>query len=253
MSKKISDSPFRKPLADHVRVGKKFIPPLKRLKGLLEVRYDLDILPEIIWMGLVNDEFGIQQGTEIIARFCEIAYATCPDQGVQVYTFAGDYSCIGPECQARIVSELQKEGLLRPLSVALAPLAQLYDGFPLGFLMDDKCKASDKDLVSIMRVCVERHSDKYKTPSLVIQADVLYVQGLIGKLLFPKDMEVPDLNSLIERPNSDAAAKTAAFVRSGVLNMLATPDGLRKNDWGSRFWNQNLSIDACEFVRESDD
>ena len=47
-----------------------------------------------------------------------------------------------------------------------------------------------------MKECIDNHIDKYETPSLVIQANVVYVKRSTSGLHIAQHIEVPDLNSL---------------------------------------------------------
>jgi len=238
----------RKPLADHKRVGKKFIPPLKQLNSFQEIRYDRDILPEIIWMGLINDMYGYREGVQLVTRFCKLVDAICGRQRIGNIAFVGDYTEVSAESTDQILEALKRDGLLTQLRSALAPLVVLYRGFPLSFIGVDTSNRSRSDLIRTIRGCVDTHLDRYKTPGLAIQANVLYVAGLTQRVLYGESMEVPDLNSLVEDPESDAANRAAASVCTGVLTMFATSEGLRVSEWARSFWNQNLRIDACDFA-----
>ena len=52
-------------LEGHKKVGSKFIPPMMQLPNWTEISYINQILPEIIWMGLINDEFGYRDGIDL--------------------------------------------------------------------------------------------------------------------------------------------------------------------------------------------
>lgn len=237
-----------KPLSDHKQVGKKFIPPLKQLNVFEEIRYDRDILPEIIWMGLINDKFGYKEGAQFVTQVCELIDAICGCEEIANLTFVGDYSKLSTEKTTLILEALVRDRLLAALRSALYPLIELYRGFPLSFIGTDESYKSRSDLVGTIRRCVDAHLNKSKPPGLAIQANVLYVAGLTGRVVYGKDMDVPDFKSLAEDPESDGASRAAAFARAGVLELFVTTDGLRASEWGPSFWNQNLHIDACDFA-----
>jgi hypothetical protein len=54
----------QKILKDHKRIGKRFVPPLMQL-GIEEVNYINELLPEIIWMGLVFDRIDYRAGINL--------------------------------------------------------------------------------------------------------------------------------------------------------------------------------------------
>jgi hypothetical protein len=53
-------------LGDHKRVGKRFIPPVIATLGeLSEVAWIDDILPELLWLGILNDAYGLKGGVQL--------------------------------------------------------------------------------------------------------------------------------------------------------------------------------------------
>jgi hypothetical protein len=59
-------------LADHRRVGKKFIPPMA---GVTEIHYTERILPEIIWIGYLVKHLGLKKGVETAGMLIESCHS----------------------------------------------------------------------------------------------------------------------------------------------------------------------------------
>ena len=58
-----------KVLADHKKVGKKFIPPfVAKLGPLDEVRWVNDLVPELVWLTLLSDRHGRKRGVDLARR-----------------------------------------------------------------------------------------------------------------------------------------------------------------------------------------
>jgi hypothetical protein len=64
---------------------------------------------------------------------------------------------------------------------------------------------------------------------------------------------VPDLNSLIDAPESEEAKRAAGFVRNGVMSEFMPMGKVKDNAWARAFWNQGYKIDACDFSWEADE
>jgi hypothetical protein len=47
----------RKILPGHKQIGKRFIPPMKQIPNMRQMSYVNDMLPELIWLGLINDRW----------------------------------------------------------------------------------------------------------------------------------------------------------------------------------------------------
>ncbi|WP_292655690.1 hypothetical protein [Nitratifractor sp.] len=60
----------KKILQDHSKIGKRLVPPLKSSNiPLREGDYTKEILPEIIWIGLIHEKIGLKRGIELVYRF----------------------------------------------------------------------------------------------------------------------------------------------------------------------------------------
>ena len=58
-----------KVLADHKKVGKKFIPPFVAELGQLgEVRWVNDLVPELLWLALLSERHGRERGVDLARR-----------------------------------------------------------------------------------------------------------------------------------------------------------------------------------------
>ena len=56
-------------LSDHKRVGKKFIPPLiAELGPISEVRWINDLVPELVWLALLSERYGLEVGADFARR-----------------------------------------------------------------------------------------------------------------------------------------------------------------------------------------
>jgi hypothetical protein len=59
-------SSSRRVLDDHKQVGKKFLPPfIAHLGSLNEVSWVDDLLPELLWLGMLNDRHGLRAGVSL--------------------------------------------------------------------------------------------------------------------------------------------------------------------------------------------
>ena len=59
-------------LSGHKKVGSKFIPPFAQIGQFSEISYINVVLPEIIWMGLVQDTLGVRGCVDLCADFVQI-------------------------------------------------------------------------------------------------------------------------------------------------------------------------------------
>lgn len=252
-SKNDKSKKSREVLEGHTRVGKKFFPPITQLKNITDVSYVNDLLPEIIWMGLINDVLGYKDGLALCQALAVTAKAVHHSPKSINFALCSSYLQLSEEERAEIVRRSSEDNALDPLRSFIAPLVVLYKGFPLAFLGTNENPPSREELVSRLKHCIRRHIDKHELPGLVIQANVMYIRGMTGGLAFAKNIKVPDLNAIVSSPESEEAKRAGALVRSFVLCEVMLPLKEGQGSWPRDFWNQGLQLDDCEFEVAGDD
>lgn len=237
----------KKPLSDHKKVGSKFKPPFSQLPGTWkEIRYDLDILPEIIWMGLLNDEYEYHRGTELVELMCTKADELHSPKHPTGFAFASSYNSADEAFKTKLIATLKEEKVLKAIQLALEPLVILYQDFPMAFLGLGRDTSDRRLCIEKVTNCVKRHLDRYDTPGLVIQANVVYVDVVTERLVYTSQVRPPDLNSILEKPGSVEADRAGSHVRMGVRMKYGNPDGGIPTHWQRSFWNQNLHLAPCQ-------
>lgn len=239
-------------LEDHKKVGSRFVPPMCQL-GMTEVSYVNQILPEIIWMGLLNKREGYRVGIGIVEFIAKRLNEIKTTEKHINFSLASSYEKIGQAQKDQIMEELDKNKYLSKLQEALSPLVCLYDGFPMSFVGPPKDLISRESMLKNLKRTVSECIDKYDQPGMVIQSSVMYIRGITGGLYFNKGMRPPDLEKIITDFDSDEGKMAAASVRAFVMTEYM-PMGEEKSDkWSESFWNQGYKIDTCKFPWEENE
>lgn len=238
-------------LAAHKRVGKKYVPPMMQIGRFSEVSYVQTILPETIWMGLLNDSLGYMQGLELAVAMAKTAYRAYGSQKFVNFALSSSYSILDEGAKREVIEEADRLGKLGVLRRLLMPLLALYEGCPISFFGPSEEWEGDREaLVERMKAAVERHFWKYETPAMVLQANVVYIRGICGGLHYVGEVKPPDLNAIIEAPESEEGKRSASSVRASVLMEFNSETGYVDIGWPASFWNQGLLIDTCELGNE---
>jgi hypothetical protein len=233
-------------LKDHKRIGKRFVPPLMQL-GIQEVSYVNKLLPEIIWMGLIFDCINYRAGIGFCEKITKLAHEIYASEKYANFALCSSFSRLENRQKEELVRRLNDQKLLEPIQLDLAPLIVLYDNFPMSFLGVTQNKIEKEILIRRIKEAIRRYMNKYEKPGLVLQATTIYMRGITGGLFLNKDIEPPDLNSIIDNPESEPAKKAGAFVRSSVLMEIMSPESESLTKWADPFWDQGLQVDTCEF------
>jgi hypothetical protein len=240
-------------LEDHKKVGSKFIPPMMQLPNWNEISYINQILPEIIWMGLINDKFGYRSGIDLSSKIATKAFELREtDQHIN-FTIASNFNLLSDNKKSELVHDRTKSSDISKFRDALLPLIALYQGFTLSFIGVSEEIRNKEELIAIVKKSIERHFNKYETPASIIQANVIYVRGATGGLHVASHIEMPDLNSLLDDPESDKAKRAESFARIGAMQEMMPREDKQNFDWAKSFWNQSYKIDKCDFSWEKND
>ena len=243
-------------LADHKKVGKKMIPPIYQHPdmNIQEGHYIDDTLPEIIWMGLIHKELGYKQGVEFVRQVIEcINSSRDEDSDYYNFTIASNLYNLSSVEKKIMVEKLIEKGLFLDLSDMLSPIIYFYTEHPFDFCNKevDLRQDEEENLLNILKNVINNHSDRFKKDSVISMANVMYIHGINGKLHYAKGMEIPDLNSLFETPDSEDAKRATSHVRNHMkMNVMINKSS---KEWTKSFWNQSYYLDKCEFIKEDYD
>lgn len=234
-------------LEGHKKQGKRFIPPMKQIPGMREQSYINDMLPELIWLGLIHEKGGYVLGHYTLKGVMDAVKDRRTDDSEKPVNFAMQYaySTLSQAEKESILNRWKSEGILDDIQHALAPLTLLYDEFSMRFVGPPSTVIPHDELVLRIRNCVGNHLDKYQVPGVALHGAMIMTRLIAGKLFFSKDMEIPDFNAAINNPESDDGRRASSFMRAtaiGEMGMLEVP-----SSWAKYFWNRNAAISHCEY------
>lgn len=234
----------KKPLKGYARQGKRFIPPMKQIAGMREQSYVDDLLPELIWLGLIHDRRGYKFGADVLETVVELSKGW-PKRDVPInYAMQIAYAALSEDQKAEVVSAWKKRDWLDDIQHALAPLVLLYDGFSMAFVGPPASVMTNEALILRMKECVQKHIDNHETPGIVLCGSLLLTQLMAGTIKFFQNIDIPDLNAVVRKPGSDEAKRAASFIRSSMMATVGMID--LKKDWHRYFWNRGAELSPCE-------
>ncbi len=248
----------KKILQDHKQVGKKLIPLLKSSGiPLREGDYTQEILPEIIWIALIHEEIGPKRGIELVYKFVSLAKESRETKEYFNFSIASNLYKLTDVEKKNFTKELINNGIYLEISDILSPLIYFYKNSPFSFLSKEIDLAKDEEqiLLSKLKKCVGNHFDRFQNGSVIAMANIFYVEARDGKIHYPSHIEPPDLNALIENPDSEEANSAAVHIRNHLKTefMMLEHTGKYNADWAKSFWNQSYRLDQCEFFGVSND
>lgn len=236
-------------LNDHKRVGKRLIPPLLQGINYQDVSWGKHLIPELIWLAIINNHFGNLKGAEIALALPMAANeATLENPKETMFFTVSSFNLLSIEEKERTKKILRNSKSYDHYLAALKPLIQFYPSCPLNFLFDfEKTQEiSFKDLEVIKKVLTSMF-DRRSVESTFIQADAIYICSKIGKLVVNTDISLAKFPEIQYYPKTDISLKIAASVRATINVLIDIESKQAGFDWPNYFWNHGLELEQCYF------
>ena len=203
-----------------------------------------DRVPELVWIALLIETFGLEEGVAVAASVAKAA-AKCDQTAQRAFGATSDYAELTDENKRCVRSALNAHGMLDKARRGLAALTYHYSEFPLAFLAETE-EAREDDSGSTLdglKAVIDNINDRESSAAIFAQAAVVYIFFINGRLKVPHSSVLANFPAVEDYPMTDESRRIAAAVRSLVTRLL-TQD--IPSDWRNSFWNQGRSLGPCE-------
>jgi hypothetical protein len=251
-------------LTDHKKIGKNFVPPYVYLLGEgTDIKWRQRMLPEYLWLSLLNLQIGWIDGADISLSFARIAanVTGVPSEefskkfGKAPKLFFGlttSFSLLNKKQLKSIVSKLEKQGKLEPLQYSLKGLVSFYPKCPLSFIFGSKKPEPKEEYLPIIKESVSKFFDKYDSLTVSALTNAVYIAFCTNKLRVivsddrnsKDDSHLANFPEIEKYPNTEESRIVAAQVRIAAANFANQEENVSE-DWSNYFWNRGLEIESC--------
>jgi len=236
-------------LRDHQRIGKRLIPPLAQL-NLSEVSWMDLILPELIWLGVLNNIYGRVKGAELAITLPKIATSVGRDTDKNEWFISvSSFSNLSKQQGQAVVELLTASGQIELYRKAFSTLVNYYPECPLGFLFNSEnphMESPNKDLQHFKQL-LNRLFDQKSVDATFVQANAIYIAFVLDKLKVSKNLTLAEFPRIQDYPNTEISKRIASSVRA-TINVIFSNDILQTTIfWPKYFWNRGLQIEPCYF------
>lgn len=230
-------------LQDHVKKGKVFTPPfLAAFAPYNDVSWHHEILPEVIWIGLLHSRFGENNGTAMALAFAQGLVAEgC---GTMV-GFDSEIASSDPIAKANAKAELMNKGMFDDILDATKPLIRYAPQTGLSSLdacANESCDDSDREAV---KKVVQQLFDKESRYTVMVQATVVYIAFVLDRLKTAEGLALARFPEIADYPETEISLKIASAVRTSLMMLFSSRDENAKKDWANNFWNQGIQSEPC--------
>lgn len=239
-------------LADHQKRGKILVPPfIHRLGPIQEVSWVNTIIPEILWIGLIQHEHGIQRGAELITSMARTTRNVNSSGTRQIFAAASSYSSLsGPEWE-QLRQLLAASGDLLLIQKPLEPLIELFPKCPLRGAFSDQPTSHYRIALSKMRRLISSLYQREDREAMMVQATAIWLAFDADVLKVFKGLSLARFPEIENYPDTEISRKIGGSIRVAINVLFGSalfnaPD----IEWPQYFWNRGLAITSCEFTNE---
>ena len=241
----------KKILQDHKCHGKTFIPPFQHMLGpLSEISWVKTILPELLWITLIQNYHGHREGVELITRFTRIARKCSSSEKKRIFATSSALGELTRDEKSCLLRELTASGDLFDIQKPLLPLIRLYPECPLRFLYSVKpnsTREEEKQNIERLRKLVGGMYNKISLDTMMVQATAIWLAFDSGVLKVSEGLALARFPEIEKYPNTELSEKVAASIRSSIFMFFTEPHYPKSPNWPKYFWNRSLEIDQCYF------
>ena len=170
-----------------------------------------DLLPDLLWIGLLNAEHGLQRGADLARQLALAAVGASGEKPRKWFALAGAYDALDPMEQTAVIAALQASGVLEDIRRALRPFPHFYPSCPLNFLYDAPVSAED-GLLQKFKGVVESMFDRWASTGTFVQANAVYIAFTSDMLKVFKGLALANFPAIEEFPNTEESKRVAASV-----------------------------------------
>lgn len=247
----MADKDEHRVLKGHVPQGLKFVPKILALgefnQQFNEVPYVRVILPELIWLALLNQRLGNEQGAKVVEI---VASAVKQTTGHKRTWFAAVSCCteLSDTAKQNIAQALDQNGLRKAVSGALQPFVELYPEFPGAFLVVSDPSRNDLEFLPELKKVVDNLYDTESGAAVFMCASAVYAAFCLDILKVNPNVSLAKFPEIEKYPSTELSKRVAAACRATSLQMVGqNVIQAQLTTWSSYFWNRGLELEPMDW------
>lgn len=235
-------------LSDHKRIGKRFVPPLLQLGPFADVKWVDLILPELLWLGILNHAYGKARGAELSLKLAQAAVKVFVAEPIPWFGSGSAYTSLDNAQKTEILRILRETNHLEPLKKALIPFPLFYPQCPLNFLFEGSIVTPREParLLEEFKEFISTLFDRTTEPATFMQANAVYIAFITDKLVVSREVSLANFPAIEKYPHTEESKRVASGVRGVLTMMFGTVFDEKPGSWAGYFWNRGLELEPCD-------
>lgn len=239
------NNPERKVLASHVRRGRKLIPPFLASLGdrYNPFNWAKEIAPEAIWIALLVNQYGMIEGSKLVASLCKVADNIISDRHSPIFSRFSAFSEL-TAIEQNIIREKLSYLELKQITRCLYTLNQICPKHPLSFLyLEVSVDEFNREVQPDINKLTVLLYDRFSKISVLSAAAATYAAIVQGKLKMPKailDKTITNLEEVKNYPDTEKSKLAAGAFRAAAPSnfgiMGYNESSISHENWLKLFW-----------------
>lgn len=237
-------------LGDHKRIGKTFVPPfLSSYKGwqvnFRPVDIQKEIVPEIIWISYLIEEFGPEDGAEVMFDFIKSIENILTSKNQKDFCFLSNFYSISDQEYAKIRLVLVDFKCYHKVRAALLQFNEIIPENPINKLFLEIPKKSECNINRLKKVLVGLDS-KWNKLYVLSVVNLFLVKNKLGQLKLSSEINLPSPVVILNYPATEESQRLAAFCRSSIYPLVNNENIVPNKNWRISFWNYTNKLEPVQ-------
>lgn len=236
-------------LADHTKRGQTLVPPFTDNFGpIREVSWINTMMPELLWIALIQHQHGHKRGVELITLLARTARLIIPSTNLQTFAFASSYSVFSNSKGKRLRASLARAGELPLIQKSLAPLIAWYPNCPLSGLFSEPIVTTSLEGLQSIKSALSSLYQRSDRDPMMVQATAIWLMFDADVLKVSKGLALAKFPQIERYPETPLSRKIGSSVRATLNGFFGSENSYPPDCvWPSTFWNRGLAVEPCEF------
>lgn len=236
----------KKILQDYKRQGKTFIAPFTHMIGPLEeISWVKTMLPEFVWIALIQQHYGHSKGVSLITSLSRLARKCASSEKMRIFATISSFTEMTADEQLCLQSGLAASSELFEIQKALTTLIVFYPECPLRFLFSETLSLTDanKEQLENFKTLIAGLYDRSSKDTMMVQATAIWLAFDSGALKVSEGLALANFPEIEKYPNTELSQKVAGSIRASVHMFFAEHHYPASSIWPQYFWNRGSEID----------
>lgn len=236
-------------LDDHKREGKKFVPPFLQLGNVESIKWELPIMPELLWLALLNSSHGVRDGAQLAISLTQAATSVSAKKW---FAPISSYLVFTPEQQEQVLEELATKKSTEPLRQALNSLVWFYPDCPLRFIFTEGPTPPENEKVAVewLKDIVSKLYDRTERIPMMMQANAMYIAFAADLIKVAPHISLANFPEIERYPETQESRRVGSAVRAAITGFFGVGLNMydKAADWPMYFWNRGLQLESCDYT-----